>query len=69
MARLKSALSAAALVLVVVANFLFRLFGMRDYMLFAGLGLAAYGVSFIYGPAAYILPGVALSAVAIFGVR
>jgi hypothetical protein len=55
----------SALALLTVVNFLFRLFGMRDYMLFAGLGLTSYGLLMVYPPAAYIAPGVVLASVAI----
>lgn len=43
--------------------------GAREYLLLAGLGLAGYGISLIYWPAAFILPGAVLAAVAVFGVR
>lgn len=51
--------------LLTVAIFFFRLFGVRDYMLFAGLGLTSYGLSMIYPPAAYVFPGIVLASVAI----
>jgi hypothetical protein len=50
------------------AVFIAGLVSARDLMLFSGLGLAAYGLSLVYVPAAFILPGAALAAVAVFGV-
>lgn len=41
----------------------------RDVLLACGLGLVAYGVSLIYWPAAFIVPGAILAGVSIFGVR
>jgi hypothetical protein len=38
-------------------------------MLAAGLGLVGYGLSLVYLPAAFAVPGAVLAAVAIFGVR
>ncbi len=65
MARAKVSLRIAAIGILAVANFLLRLFGMQDYMLFVGLGLVSYGLSLVYLPAAYIAPGAVLAAVAI----
>ncbi|MBB3297887.1 hypothetical protein [Rhizobium sp. BK112] len=65
MHRLMPALRMVAFALLAIANFAFRLFGARDYMLFAGLGLMAYGLKLVYEPAAYIAPGVVLAAVAV----
>jgi hypothetical protein len=41
----------------------------RELMLFAGLGLLAYGCSLVFWPAAFVVPGAILVAVAVFGVR
>jgi hypothetical protein len=41
----------------------------RDFMLVAGLGLTGYGMSLVSMPAAYIVPGLILTAIAIFGTR
>jgi hypothetical protein len=38
-------------------------------LLAGGLALVSYGSSLIYWPAAFIVPGAVLTAVAIFGVR
>lgn len=62
---LMAALRMLAVALLAVANFAIRLFSARDYMLFAGLGLMAYGLTLVYLPAAYIVPGTILAAVAI----
>jgi hypothetical protein len=43
--------------------------GPRELTLYAGLGLAGYGLYQIYPPCAFIMPGAALAYVAIFGVR
>lgn len=43
--------------------------GFRDLMLFAGLAIAGYGLALIYWPAAFVIPGAILAAVAVFGVR
>lgn len=56
-------------VLLTVVAFLVSLFGKRDYLLFAGLGLLAYGLSFVFLPAAFIIPGAVMALIAIFGVR
>jgi hypothetical protein len=65
MRRLMPALRVAALVVLTVANFLFRLFGTRDYMLFAGLALMGYGLALVSPPTAFIVPGAILASVAI----
>jgi hypothetical protein len=44
-------------------------FDSRDYLLFVGLALVGFGLSFIYWPAVFLVPGAALAAVAVFGVR
>jgi hypothetical protein len=41
----------------------------RDVLFFGGLAIAAYGVSLIYFPAAFVLVGLVLVAISIFGVR
>lgn len=41
----------------------------QSILLIGGLALVAYGSSLIYWPAAFVVPGVVLTAVAIFGVR
>ena len=41
----------------------------RELLLVAGLGLLAYGLSLIWVPAAFVVPGGILVAVAVFGVR
>lgn len=46
-----------------------RAFSLRDYTLFCGLALLAYGLSLVSVPAAYMVPGAVLALVAIFGVR
>lgn len=65
MRRLISALRLIAIALLAMANFVIGMFSMQDYMLFAGLALAAYGLSQVSVPAAYIFPGVILAAVSI----
>ena len=52
-------------VIIVIAS----QFDQRDILLYAGLALAAYGLSMISMPAAFIVPGAVLAGVAIFGVR
>lgn len=54
----------AAIALVLLAPIAFR-----EILLFAGSALIGYGLSFIYPPAAWAVPGVILAGVAIFGVR
>lgn len=44
-------------------------FGPRDLLLFSGLALAGYGLALVSLPAAFIVPGAVLTAVAVFGVR
>ncbi|MBN9135472.1 MAG: hypothetical protein J0I92_05405 [Phyllobacterium sp.] len=41
----------------------------RDYLLALGLLLASYGLALVWLPAAFIVPGAVLAAVAVFGVR
>ena len=41
----------------------------RDYILFAGLGLLSYGLSLVNLPIAFIAPGVVLVYVAVFGIK
>lgn len=41
----------------------------RDVLLWVGLGLVGYGLSLIFWPAAFIVPGVVLVAIAVFGTR
>ena len=42
--------------------------GWREILLIAGLGLAGYGAGLIYFPLGFLLPGVALVAIAALGV-
>ena len=44
-------------------------FGAQEATLLGGLALLGYGCSLVYWPAAFIMPGAILAAVAIFGVR
>lgn len=44
-------------------------FGPRDVLLFGGLALLGYGLSMVSPPAAFIVPGMILAGVSIFGVR
>lgn len=62
MARLGSALRSAA-------TFATSTIGGRELLLAAGLALLAYGLSLVYWPAAFLVPGAIVTAVAIFGVR
>jgi hypothetical protein len=62
MQKLKSALA-------IVAGAIISTIGFRDLLLFGGVALVGYGASMVYPPAAYIVPGVVLTAVAVFGVR
>jgi hypothetical protein len=41
----------------------------RDAMLAIGLAMLAYGVSCVWSPLGLIVPGLVLTAIAIFGVR
>lgn len=43
--------------------------GFGEVLLFAGCGLLGYGLSFVYLPAAFAVPGAILAGVAIFGVK
>lgn len=43
--------------------------GWREFMLLCGLGALAYGLSLVWWPAAFIVPGAVATSVAIFGVR
>lgn len=53
----------------IVAGAIISTFDMRDVLLYAGLALVGYGLSLIFWPAAFIVPGAVLVAVAIFGTR
>ena len=44
-------------------------FGPREVSLIAGLGLVGYGAWCIYPPAAFVIPGAIIVAVAVFGLR
>lgn len=44
-------------------------FAARDHLLFGGLILMAYGLSLVWMPLAFIVPGAVLVGVAVFGVR
>jgi hypothetical protein len=41
----------------------------REIALAAGLSLVGYGLSLVYLPAAFVVPGLVLTLTAIFGVR
>lgn len=62
MKRIWSGMSAA---LLAVAEKI----GAREMMLVGGLGLVGYGLFLVFPPAAFIVPGAVLCAVAVFGVR
>ncbi|MGV2188771.1 hypothetical protein ACQZ4Q_08145 [Agrobacterium vitis] len=47
----------------------FGIVGGRELVLFAGLVLVGYGLSLVFLPAAFIVPGGIMVAVAIFGIR
>jgi hypothetical protein len=42
--------------------------GARELMLVIGLGLVGYGLFLVFPPAAFVVPGAVLCAVAVFGV-
>lgn len=41
----------------------------RDISMMIGLGLLSFGVSLVYYPAAFVVPGAILVSISIFGVR
>jgi hypothetical protein len=41
----------------------------RDVLMFGGVALLGYGLSLVYWPAAFVVPGLILTGVAIFGVK
>jgi hypothetical protein len=50
-------------------RFLLAPISFREILLFGGCGLIWLGLSSVYPPAAIVVPGVIIAAVAIFGVR
>ena len=52
-----------------IAAVVYEAIGYRELLLFAGTGLLSYGAALIFPPAAYIVPGVVFTGVAVFGVR
>ncbi|WP_316184708.1 hypothetical protein [Bradyrhizobium sp. SZCCHNRI1003] len=69
MATIRHALLAMASGVLLVISAVLRPIGYREILLFAGLGLISIGVAPICPPAAWIVPGLVLAGVAIFGVR
>jgi hypothetical protein len=55
--------------LVRAASFLANEVGVQEVLFVGGVALLAYGMSLIWLPGAFIIPGSILTAVAVFGVR
>jgi hypothetical protein len=52
-----------------IASAALKSVGMREIFLISGLGLLGYGLSLVFWPAAFGIPGAILVFVAIFGVK
>ena len=50
------------------AAFILEPIGFREILLFAGCGLISWGLAPVYAPAAFVVPGAILAAVAVFGI-
>jgi len=69
MSIVSRAAAATGRAIVAVANAVSAEVGFREILLFAGAGLIGYGLFLVWLPGAFIVPGVLVAYVAVFGVK